>query len=105
MEIIKVLTKLSAEERETVLVYNNAEKIWVMDSSIPKHFRKALKQEWTPKTQYVYDDGTVCAMVLTASEKAITIRNPNKKRVMSERQMGNLRGHDDEDESEDEDDE
>jgi hypothetical protein len=36
---------------------------------------------------------------LTASEKAITIRNPNKIRVMSDKQMGNLLGHsDDEDE-------
>jgi hypothetical protein len=40
-------------------------------------------------------------MVLTAPEKAITIRNPNKTRVMSELQMGNLHGHsDDEDDDE-----
>lgn len=102
METIKVTARLSTEERETVLVYDAAEKVWVMDSSVPKHFRKALKQGWTPKTQYVYDDGTVCAMVLTAPEKAITIRNPNIKRVMSELQMGNLHGHNDDDEDEDE---
>lgn len=102
METIKVTTRLSTEERETVLVYDAAEKIWVMDSSVPKHFRKALKQGWTPTTQYVYDDGTVCAMALTAPEKAITIRNPNIKRVMSELQMGNLHGHSDEEEDEDE---
>lgn len=102
MEIIKVSARLSAEERETVLVYDNAEKVWMMDTSIPKHFRKALKQGWTPIAQYEYDDGTVCAMVLTAPEKAITIRNPNKTRVMSELQMGNLHSHDDDDEDEDE---
>lgn len=101
METIKITGKLSAEERETVIVYDNSTKTWTMDTTIPKHFRKALKQGWTPKTQYVYDDGTVCAMVFTGSEKAITIRNPNKTRVMSELQMGNLHGHnDDEDEEE-----
>ncbi len=98
MEIIKVNTRLAAEERETVLIYDAAEKVWTMDTSVPKHFRKALKQGWTPKVQYVYDDGTVCAMVLAAPEKAITIRNPSKTRVMSEKQMNNLHGHEDDDE-------
>lgn len=98
METIKVTARLAAEERETVLVYDAGSRVWFMDTSVPKHFRKALKQGWTPVSQYVYDDGTVCAMVLTAPEKAITIRDPNKKRVMSEKQMGNLHGHsDDED--------
>lgn len=102
METIKVTSKLSAEERETVLVYDAVERIWVMDSSVPKHFRKALKQGWTPTAQYEYEDGTVCAMVLTAPEKAITIRNPNKTRVMSEKQMGNLLGHSDDEEDDEE---
>jgi hypothetical protein len=89
METIKVYEKISAEERETVLVYDNITKEWIMDSSVPKHFRKALKQGWNPIRQYVYDDDTVCAMVLTAPERAITIRNTEKKQ-MSEKQLGNL---------------
>lgn len=101
METIKTTSKLSTEERETVIVYDGSIKMWIMDTTIPKHFRKALKQGWTPKTQYVYEDGTVCGMVLTAPEKAITIRNPNKTRVMSELQMGNLQGHDDDEDEED----
>lgn len=100
METIKVNARLSAEERETILHYDGLNRIWTMDSMIPKHFRKATKQGWTPIIEYVYEDGTVCGMVLSASEKAITIRNPNKKRVMSERQMGNLQGHDDDEDDE-----
>ena len=100
MEIIKVSCRLSAEEKETVLVYDNIDKVWRMDSTIPKHFNRALKQEWTPIIKYVYDDGTVCGMALTAPGKAVTIRNPNKKRVMSEKQMGNLRSHDDDEDDE-----
>ena len=91
MKTIKVYDKLSPEERETVLTYDGIEKIWTMDTTIPKHFRKALKQGWTPTRQYVYEDGTVCGMELTASERAITIRNTAKKQ-MSEKQLENLNG-------------
>ena len=89
MKTIKVNGKLSAEERETLLNYDPIEKMWIMDSTIPKHFRKALKQGWTPVQQYVYEDGAVCGMVLTAAERAITIRSTIKKE-MSEEQLDNL---------------
>lgn len=89
METIKVTTKLTKEERETILSYDESEKMWVMDSTIPKHFRKALKQNWTPVKQYVYEDDIVCGMVLTASERAVTLRNTSKKQL-SEKQLNNL---------------
>ena len=99
MNTIKVHNRLTAEEKETIIHYDLVDRMWVMDSTIPKHFNKALKQKWTPITEYVYDDGTVCGMVLTASERSITIRSTDKKK-MSEKQMGNLfsDGDDDEDE-------
>jgi hypothetical protein len=97
METIKVTTKLTNEERETVLVYDSITKMWTMDSTVPKHFRKAQKQGWTPITQLVGNDGMVCGMVLTASDRAITIRNTAKKQ-MSEKQMGNLLVDDEEEE-------
>lgn len=95
MEIIKVTGKLTGEERETMLNYDSVEKTWIMDSTVPKHFRKALKQGWTPIRQYVYEDGTVCGMTLIGPERAITIRSTTKKQ-MSEKQLGNLSGSDDE---------
>lgn len=97
MKTIKYNGRLVPEERETHILYDNTNNTWEMETTIPKHFRKALKQGWTPTIQYVYEDGTVCGMVLTAPANGVTIRNPNKKRVMSELQMGNLLGHDDED--------
>ena len=97
MEIIKVTTRLSAEERETILNYDNVDKVWLMDSTVPKHFNRALKQGWTPTAQYIYEDGTVCGMALTAPARAITIRNTEKKK-MSDRQLENL--HSDEDDEE-----
>lgn len=98
IETIVTPNRLTNEERETVIVYDNIEKVWTMDSTVVKHFNKALKQGWTPITQLVYEDGTVCGMVLKASTNAITIRNPNKKRVMSDEQMKNLHRRDEDDE-------
>ena len=89
METIKIYYKPTIEERETLLNYDSIDKVWIMDSSIPKHFRKALKQGWTPIREYVYEDGTVCGMWLKAPERSITIRNTAKKQ-MSEKQLGNL---------------
>lgn len=87
METIKMGgSKLTNEERETLLNFDSIEKVWVMDSFVPKHFRKALKQGWTPIKEYVYDDGTVFGMTLTAPERAVTIRNVDKKKV-SEKQL------------------
>lgn len=95
MKIIKVNSKLTLEERETTIVYDSVDKTWIMDSFTPKIFRKALKQGWMPIKQYVYEDGTVCGMVLTGPERAITIRSTIKKQ-MSEKQLENLNGSDDE---------
>lgn len=89
MKIIKVNSKFTLEEKESHLNYNPIDDEWVMDSNIPKHFRKAIKQGWTPIVQYVYEDGTVCGMILTGPERAITIRNTSKKQ-MSEKQLNNL---------------
>ena len=98
METIKVNTRLSTEERETVLVYDNIDKVWYMDTTVSNHLNKAKKQGWTQTAEYVYEDGSVCGGAFTAPKKAITIRDPNKKRVMSDKQMTNLHRNDAEDE-------
>lgn len=97
MHTITVAGRLSTGEKEVLLSYNPETKMWTMDSTVPKWSRKALKQGWEPVKQYVYEDGTVCGMVLTAPERSVTIRNTAKKQ-MSEAQMENLF---DEDEEED----
>ena len=98
MEIIKVTSRLTNEERETILVYDNIDKKWRADTTLTKHVGKLKKQGWTQTAEYVYEDGTVCGGVFEGADKAITIRNPNKKRVMSDKQMNNLFKRDEEDE-------
>ena len=58
---------------------------------------KAKKQGWTQTAEYVYEDGMVCGGAFEAPQRAITIRNAEKKQ-MTEKQMGNLCSDDDEDE-------
>jgi hypothetical protein len=102
METVNVTTRLSTEERETVLVYSNIDKKWYVDTTLPKHVNKFKKQGWTQTAEYVYEDGSVCGGAFEGSEKAITIRDPNKKRVMSDKQMQNLYKHDDDEDEEEE---
>lgn len=96
MKTTKVSVRMTNDERETVLQYSLSDKQWIMDSTIPKHFNKAKKQGWTPIEQFVYDDGQVCGMILSAPERAITIRS-TEKRKMSDTQINNLLGDDEED--------
>lgn len=97
MKTIKLTTRLSAEERETILNYDNIDKKWIMDTTVPKHANKAKKQGWTQTSEFVYEDGVVCGGVFEAPARAITIRNAEKKQ-MSEAQMSNLLGDDEEEE-------
>ena len=90
MKIIKMNTRLTAEEKETHLNYDYVKKIWIMHSTISTHFNKALKQGWEPLVKYVYNDGTVAGYELKAPGRAITIRSVDKK-VLSEKQMNNLK--------------
>ncbi len=90
METIKISgTKLANEEREVYIYFDPVTKIWTLDAFIPKYFRKALKQGWTPIREYIYEDGMVCGMTLTAPERAVTIRSV-EKRKLSEKQLKNL---------------
>ena len=67
------------EERETHLWYDPIDHIWTMESNIPKHFNKAVRQGWTPVSKSIYEDGTVCAMTLTASQKAALFSAKNNE--------------------------
>ena len=97
METIKLTTKLSVEEKETVLVYDNITKTWTMDTTIPRHMNKAKRQGWKQTVSMVYEDGTECGGVFEAPARAITIRSTEKKQL-SDKQLKNLHSGDEDDE-------
>lgn len=89
-----VTDKLSREEREIVLVYNEGERVWYADTSIPKFWRKLEKKGWECiRTQY-YADGTVCCKSFRGalgSSRGVTITDPFKKREFTEEQRQKVR--------------
>ena len=70
-----ITSRLSQDERETHIFIEGDTAI--MDSTIPRDFHKALKQNWKPISVTKYEDGTVCGMILKAPRKAVNIRNAN----------------------------
>ena len=89
MKTIRINSRLTLEERETILVYDSVDKAWRMDTTVPKHANRAKKQKWKQIAEYVYDDGVVCGGIFEAPDRSITIRN-SEKRQMSDKQMENL---------------
>lgn len=81
MKTIKNDIKLTAEERETHLNFDYINKMWYMDSSITRHFNKAVRTGWEPIAQYIDKDGIVYRMQLRAPERGITIKTPEKRNV------------------------
>lgn len=83
--------KLSRDDRELVIVYNEAEGVFYADTSIPKFWRRLEKKNWEcVHTQY-YSDGTICSKSFRGSKKGITITDPFKKRELSEEQLQKIR--------------
>lgn len=92
MQVIKTQIKYSKEERETHLWYDPERKLWTMESNISKHFNKAVKQGWNIEKKFIDDDGIVSSMLLTAPERGIGIRSPEKRQVdMSDEQKDAIR--------------
>lgn len=89
MEVKVCKSRLTSEEKETLLLYDYITKKWIMDSTVSTHYNKALRQGWIPLIQHVYEDGTVFGYKLEAPGRAVTIRSVEKKQI-SENQMNNL---------------
>lgn len=79
-----VLEKLSKEEREIVLIYNEAEGFWIAETSIPKYWRKLENKNWICTGTQYYKDGTICSKTFKGSKKGVSITDPFKIREVSE---------------------
>ena len=87
-QIFASTSKLTAYEREFYLNYNEFDKVWVAESSIPKFWRRLEKRNWTCTGVQYYTDGSICSKTFTSnSPKGITIIDPTKaKKEMTEEQ-------------------
>ena len=89
MEIVKLNGRLTSDEKETVLTFDYSSHMWMMDTTILKHYNKAIRQGWQPIKQYIYEDGSICGGSFYAPDYAITIRSTLKKQL-TDNQMCNL---------------
>ena len=76
--------RLTKEEREIVLIYNEAEGLWIAETSIPKYWRKLEAKNWKCTSTQYYNDGTVCSKSFVGSKKGVSITDPFKVREVSE---------------------
>lgn len=72
---------MRADEYETIILYNNEKRVWEAGTNIPTHQAMFEKRGWTftgetPSGDKGYE----------APKNAITFRDLNKKRVMTEEQ-------------------
>ena len=72
--------RLTAEERETVLVYSDSDRKWRAETSIPKHYRKMLRQNWKQTSLTTNENGDFVAAEFENTEKAVSFRDTTIKR-------------------------
>lgn len=80
----KQVQRLTKDERETILVYNEADGFWTIYSGIQSHIRKFDKLNYPITNIDYYPDGEVAGKFYQVPKKTISFRNPNKSKTMSE---------------------
>ena len=51
MKTTRINSRLTLEEKETILIYDSVDKMWKMSTTILKHMNKAKKQGWIQKEE------------------------------------------------------
>lgn len=89
MKIITTPVKVTPEEREILInIYPDEDgRLWAeIDTTIQKYANKCIKQGWEQISETRHTDGSWQGATFRAPASAISIRNPNAKRTMSEEQ-------------------
>lgn len=78
-EKIVVGSKIENYKQETLVRFSQIDKTWCVDTTIPKHYNKFLRQGWKLVREFVYDNGEIVGGSFEAPEKAITVRSVMKE--------------------------
>lgn len=79
--------KLTREERETLILYNEVDDEFIIDSSVQKHIRRFDKLGYECTDTQLYDDGTVCSKSYKVPVRSISFRSPEKRKVTEEQRQ------------------
>lgn len=78
-EKIVVGSKVENYKQATLVSFSQIDKIWCVDTTIPKHYNRFLRQGWKLVREYVYDNGEIVGGSFEAPERAITVRSVTKE--------------------------
>ena len=81
-----VIQRLTKEERETILTYNEADGFWTIYSGVQSHIRKFDKLNYEVTNVDYYEDGTVAGKFYKVPKNAIGFKSPNRKRNLTDEQ-------------------
>lgn len=84
------IQRLTKDERETILTYNEADGYWEIYTGVQSHIRKFDKLNYDVTNVDYYEDGTVAGKFYKVPKNAISFRDPSKKRNISEEQKAML---------------
>ena len=72
----------SADERETVILYDNETKLWNLYTNVPTHITKCMKQysDYNIKIETVTPSGEPSCIRIDGVPNAITFRSPEKRK-------------------------
>ena len=79
MEKVVIASQIASYEQETLVCFKQVDKKWCVDTTIPKHYNRFLRQGWKLVRKYVYDSGEIVGGFFEAPERAITVRNVTKE--------------------------
>ena len=78
--------RFTKDERETILVYNEADGFWTIYSAVQSHIRKFDKLNYEVTQVDSYEDDTVAAKFYKVPKNAISFRDTSKKRNYTDEQ-------------------
>ena len=84
------IQRLTKDERETILTYNEADGYWEIYTAVQSHIRKFDKRNYEVTEVDYYPDGEIAGKFYKVPKNAISFRDPSKKRNISEEQKAML---------------
>ena len=75
-----IISKLTKQERETHLWFNEADDLWEIQTDIKVHMTRCQKLGYECTDVLRYSDGTIESMTFKAPKHAISFRSPIKRR-------------------------
>ena len=79
--------RLTPDERETILNYNEADNCWEVYTAVRKHMNKFEKLGWEVTNIEYYPDGEVFGKFYKVPNRDISFRSPVKREVTEEQRQ------------------